>query len=274
MKQAIAILWLAMAAYAEDQTPSTPATFDRPGYESPLPILLEVGTYHHGVTNGQGYWRGADATLWLRHNPRFTPVFMFNSQTRPGVTQQNVGFFSFANWTKNFYTTQGFSVTPKREGFSIFPQQRVDFKGFYKTPFAKRGLVLSAGFTHFSFGPIVKGNMYNTGFILYRPRAIIEGNYFLNVNQPGTKIGSSASLAVQRGQEGKQWTGVVVSGGKEVYSYIAATPLEVNLNSVSAQIFLRRWITRHYGYYVAFDHQTRFTAYSRTGATARMFFDF
>ncbi|MBM3786447.1 MAG: YaiO family outer membrane beta-barrel protein [Acidobacteria bacterium] len=268
------LMSLCCGAWAENaQSPATPATFDRPGYESPLPVLLEVGTYHHGVSNGQGYWRGADAAIWLRHNPRFTPVFLFNSQTRPGIRQQNIGFFSFANWTKNFYTTQGFSVTPERRGFSIFPQQRYDLKGFYKVPF-NRQLILSAGYSHFSFQSPVKGHIYNGGFIFYRPRTIIEGNYFLNRNQPFDKIGHAASLAVQRGQEGRYWIGTVVGGGKEVYSYIATTPLEVNLNSVSMQIFLRKWITRHYGYYVSFDHQTRFTAYSRTGATARMFFEF
>ena len=55
------ILAIAMTAAGWGQTKETPATFERPGYESPLPVLLEVGTYHSGVTNGYGYWRGADA---------------------------------------------------------------------------------------------------------------------------------------------------------------------------------------------------------------------
>ena len=267
------VMALALATAAWGQTQETPATFERPGYESPLPVLLEVGTYHSGVTNGYGYWRGADAALWLRHNPRFTPVFLFNSQTRPGVTQQNFGFFSFANWTKNFYTTQGFSVAPERNGVTLFPHQRYDVKGFYKAPF-NRQLVLAAGYSRFSYGKIVKGNLYNAGFIYYPRKMVVEGNYFINHNQPGDKISSSGSLAVQRGQEGKYWAGVVVGGGKEVYTYIATTPLEVNLNSVSTQVFLRKWLSRHYGVYVSLDHQTKFSAYSRTGVTGRMFFEF
>ena len=66
-------LLLLPAAFAE-QSPNTPATFERPGYESPLPVLLEVGTYHNAVSNGYGYWRGADATIWIRKNPRFTQI--------------------------------------------------------------------------------------------------------------------------------------------------------------------------------------------------------
>lgn len=267
----IAFLMGALAAWGQSQ--DTPATFERPGYESPLPVLLEVGTYHSGVNNGYGYWRGADATLWLRNNPRFTPVFMFNSQTRPGVTQQNFGFFSFANWTKNFYTTQGFSYAPQTQGYSLFPHTRVDGKAFYKTPFNRR-LVVAAGYSHYSFSSLLKGDIYNAGFIYYPRKMIVEGNYFLNRNQPGNHLSSSASLAVQRGQEGRYWVGAVVGGGKEVYTYIATTPLEVNLDSVSTQIFFRKWLSRHYGYYVAFNHQTKFSAYSRTGVTGRMFFEF
>ena len=271
MRSLFLTVLVSLAAWG--QTQETPATFERPGYESPLPVLLELGTYHSGVSNGYGYWRGADATLWLRHNPRFTPVFMFNSQHRPGAAQQSFGFFSFANWSKNFYTTQGFSFAPERSGYSLFPQQRYDVKGFYKASF-NRQLVLAAGYSHYTFGGPFKGDIYNGGFIYYRPRMIIEGNYFLNRNQPGDKIGNAGSLAVQRGQEGRYWVGAVVGGGKEVYSYLATTPLEVNLNSVSTQVFFRKWLSRHYGYYVSLDHQTKFGAYSRIGMTGRMFFEF
>jgi YaiO family outer membrane protein len=268
------LFWIACTALsAWGQSTDNPATFERPGYESPLPVLVEVGTYHSGVTNGYGYWRGADSSIWLRHNPRFTPVFMFNSQSRPGVTQQNFGFFSFANWSKNFYTTQGFSIAPERKGFSLFPHQRFDVKGFYKSPF-NRQLVLAAGYSRFSFAGPAKGHIYNAGFIYYPRKMVVEGNYYLSRNQPGNKISSSASLAVQRGQEGRYWVGTVIGGGKEVYTYIATNPLEINLDSVSTQIFFRKWLTRHYGYYVALDHQTKFGAYSRTGVTGRMFFEF
>ncbi len=258
---------------AAEQTTSTPATFERPGYEEPLPVLLELGTYHQAVNNGYGYWRGAEASLWLRHNPRFTPVIQFNSQTRPGVTQQSIGLFTYANWSKNFYTTQGFSFTPQRTGFSLFPRERFDGKGYYKVPFNRR-LVLDGGFSYISFGPAIHSQLYNTGFIYYPNKMVVEGNLFVSRNQPGNKIGSSGSVAIQRGQEGKYWVGVVLGGGKEVYNTIAVTPLEVNFDSVSTQIFLRKWISRHYGYYISFDHQTKFGAYTRNGITGRMFFEF
>ena len=133
---------------------------------------------------------------------------------------------------------------------------------------------MAAGYSHFSFGSLVKGDIFNTGFIYYPRKMMVEGNYYLNRNQPNSLLSSSASLAVQRGQEGKHWVGAVVGGGKEVYIYIVTTPLEVNLNSVPTQLFFRKWFNPHYAYYVSLDHQTKFGAYSRTGMTGRMFFEF
>ncbi len=251
------------------------ATFEKPGYESPLPVMVEVGTYHSHLSNGIGYWRGAEASIWIRNNPRFTPVFMFNSQTRPEGTQQNYGFFSYANWTKSFYTTQGFSVTPlvKQDVPLLFPRQRYDVKGFYKTGFNKK-LVLSTGFTYFDFRGPVKGQIYSAGFLYYPHKMVIEGNYNINRNQPGNQISSSANLSAQYGREGKYWLGATVGGGKELYTYVAKSPLEVNLNGYSAQVFLRKWITRRVGYVVGVDHQNKLGFYSRIGGYGRMFFEF
>lgn len=270
-------LLLLPVAFCAEQNPSqdTPATFERAGYESPLPILVEVGTYHSYLSNGQGYLRGADASIWIRNNPRFTPVFLFNSQTRPEGTQQNYGFFSYANWTKKFYTTQGFSVTPfaKQDSALLFPRQRYDVKGFYKPTFNKR-LVLSSGFTYFDFRGPVKGQIYSVGFLYYPNKMVVEGNYNINRNQPGNHLSSSANMSAQYGKEGKYWLGATVGGGKEVYSYVAKTPLEVNLTGYSAQVYFRKWLTRHTGFVLGMEHQNKLGFYSRIGGYGRMFFEF
>lgn len=248
-------------------------SFEKQGYESPLPVLLETGTYQYGTTNGYGYWRGADATLWLRGNARFTPIFQFNSQTRPTGTQQNYGFLSFANWSPNFYTTQGVSFSPSRPGAAWFPNQRVDFKAHYKVPWNRRFL-LTSGLTHYRFDSPIHGNLYSAGFLYYFPKLIVEGNYYLNHNQPNHRIGHSGTLSAQYGREGRYWVGATVGGGKEVYTYIVETPLEVNLNGVSTTLFFRKWFNRHYGIYAAYDQQTKFGAFSRHGGIGRMFFEF
>jgi YaiO family outer membrane protein len=187
------------------------------------------------------------------------------------VTQQFYGLFSFANWSRNFYTTQGFSYATPRNGVSLFASRRLDLRGFYKLPVLERRLLVTAGISHFRFERPARGQIYSTGFLFYAKRFIVEGNYFVNQNQPGNKIGQAGSLAVQYGQEGKYWVGTVLGGGKEVYLFIARTPLEVNLDSVSTQIFLRKWLNRHYGVFVAMDQQTKFGTFTRVGVTGRLF---
>ena len=274
MSLRIFVWWGLLPWILAGQTGGAPVTFERSGYESPLPVLVEVGTYHNAVSNGFGYWRGADATLWLRKIPRFTPVLQFNSQTRPGVTQQSYSVFSFATWSRNFYTTQGVSYAAPRNGVSLFASRRLDLRGFYKLPVLERRLLVTAGVSQFRFTGPARGQIYSTGFLYYGKRVIVEGNYSVIRNQPGSKIGQAGSLAVQYGQEGKYWFGTVLGGGKEVYMFIARTPLEVNLDSVSTQIFLRKWLNRHYGVFVAVDQQTKFGAFTRAGVIGRLFFEF
>ena len=271
----ILLISLASGIMAQNQSADPKPTFERPSYESPLPVLLELGTYHAHISNGIGYWRGADASIWIRNNPRFTPVFMFNSQTRPEGTQQNYGFFSYYNWSKSFYTTQGFSVTPfvEQNRPLLFPRQRYDVKAHYKTAFNKK-LVLTSGFTYFDFRNSAKGQIYSAGFLYYPTKMVIEGNYNVNHNQPGDHLSSSANLSAQYGREGKYWFGATVGGGKEVYSYVARTPLEINVAGYSAQVFFRKWLTRHTGFMLGVEHQNKLGLYTRIGGYGRVFFEF
>ena len=270
----LSLVILAGTAAAQRPDSGGPATFERPGYEGPLPVLADVGTYQFGATNGYGYWRGYDAYVWIRKSPRFMPVFIFDSQTRPDGTQQNYAFFSYANWSKSFYTTQGFSFAPHRDGKAVYwPGERYDFKAFYKLP-ASRRVVLNSGFTYFDYPGPVHGEIYNAGFLYYPRKMVVEGNLYLNHNSPGNLWSGAGSLAVQYGQEGKYWLGAVAGGGKEVYRFFNNTALEVNLGSYSFQVFYRKWISRHTGFVLAFDNQHKFNAYTRFGAFGRMFFEF
>ena len=54
-------------------------------------------------------------------------------------------FRSFANWSKNFYTTQDASYVPQRNDISLFACRRFDLKGFYELPVLEQRFLLSAG---------------------------------------------------------------------------------------------------------------------------------
>jgi len=253
-------------------------TFEKPAYETPLPMRLEVGTYHSYAGKNYGYWRGTDAELWIRYSKRFIPVLMIDSQTRPQGTQQNYGFFSYMNWTKSFYTTQGVSFAPQLSPFGTtqpiyFPKQRYDVKAYYKLP-SEPSLVLDAGITYLDYGGPIKGEIYSAGFIYYPKKMVVDGNLFVNHNQPGGMVTAAGSVSAQYGREGKYWVGATVSGGHEAYRYLATRPVDVNLNGYSTQVFFRRWLSRHTGFVLSFDQQTKFTAYSRIGVSGKMFFEF
>src|SRR5260370_29567293 len=101
-------LWAALGIAQTSQPIG--AALDR---TSQLPFRLEVGGYGSHVNQGYGDWNGAQSVLWIRSNPIFIPAIFFDSQARPGGTQQNYGFLSYLNWSKSFYTVQGFSAAPQ-----------------------------------------------------------------------------------------------------------------------------------------------------------------
>lgn len=269
MNPAILSALLATACLA--QTPLPPG----PSQDLPqLPFRLEVGGYGSHVTNGYGDWRGAQTMLWIRTNPVFIPLIFFDSQTRPGGTQQNYGFFSYLNWSKSFYTTQGFSAAPQNDPAAIyFPKRRYDVKANWKVP-PSRSFVLGAGYTRFDLGAAGHGQIFNVGALWYHRKLVLEGNAFINRNQPGDLVSGSGSIALQYGQEGKSWFGVNAGGGHQLYQYVGQTPFNVRLNGYNAQTFYRKWLSRHVGIVVTFDYQDLLGNYRRVGGGSNLFFEF
>ncbi len=271
------VLWFLVAGSdaGSAQTASTPQT---PAQPPPVlgthPIRLELGGYVHHVDRGFGNWRGLEAQLWIPTNPRFIPVFLVDSQTRPTGTQQSYGFFSYLNWTDSFYTTQGFSLSPRRNDTAVyFPDQRYDIKAHWKVP-PQKNLILAGGYTYYDLGPQGHGQIFNVGTIYYHEKLVLEGNLFINRNQPGALESTSGSLAAQYGTEGHYWAGVVLSGGRELYQSVSFQPIDIRFSSYSARAFYRKWLSRHLGVVVFFDYQDKLQAYRRVGLSSRIFFEF
>jgi YaiO family outer membrane protein len=274
IQKIVAALLGASACLGQVQQPPAPAPPGEPAYEV-LPFRLELGGYENHVDSGYGDWRGADAQLWYRGNQFFIPAFFFESQTRPTGTQQNYAFFSYLNWSKSFYTTQGFSGAPQTNGPSAiyFPKRRYDIKANWKLP-PSRSFVLGVGFTDFDLGAPGHGQIFNLGGLWYHRKLVLEGNFFVNRNQPGALYSSSGSLAMQYGQEGKHWFGATASGGHELYRLVGETPFDVNFNGYSFQAFYRKWVTRHAGFVTTLNYEDKLMAFRRIGATVNLFFDF
>jgi hypothetical protein len=66
----------------------------------------------------------------------------------------------------------------------------------------------------------------------------------------------------------------MASGGRELYYYAGLSPVNVKLASVTANLFYRRWLSRHMGYVVGMLLEDKLDAYARVGMSARLFFEF
>jgi YaiO family outer membrane protein len=257
-----------------------PAADDPPAGQPPAagseqpPIRVELGGYANYVDHGYGTWEGSESQIWFRGNRYFVPAIMVESQTRPTGTQQNVAFFSYLNWSKSFYTVQGFSAAPQRDAGAIyFPKRRYDIKA-YKKLTSGQNFVLGAGYTRFDLGAAGHGQIFNLSSLYYHGKLVLEGNLFVNRSQPGDLYSASGTVSAQYGREGRYWFGVTAGGGRELYQYVGQTPFEVQFASYSLRTFYRKWFTRHVGAVVSFDYLDKVMAYRRTGGSIHLFFEF
>jgi YaiO family outer membrane protein len=257
---------------AQDPSSNGPATAVAGGYAL-SPIRVELGGYSSYVNNGFGPWSGGQAQLWYRSR-FFTPAFTVDRQTRPQGTQWNYAFFSYANWSKSFYTTQGFSWAPQKDPLDVyFPQKRYDIKGYWKL-LSEKNFVIDAGFTRFDLGAPGHGQIFSAGSLYYHGKWVIDGNLFINRSQPGDLYSASGLLAVQHGQEGRYWVGVTAGGGRELYQLAGQTPFEARFTSYSLGAFYRRWFSRHAGVVFSGQFLNKLDAYRQAGGSASLFFEF
>jgi len=270
---AVAMAAVSLGVCLAQQSSTGPRTLELAPAQ-PLPFRFEMGAYGSQLDRGLGTWRGNEAQLWIRSSSRFIPMVGFDNHTRPEGTQNNYSFFSYMNWNKSFYTVQGFSVAPQRNPRAVFfPRTRFDVKANWKVPPARR-LVLGAGYTRFDLGGPVQGQIFNVGAQYYYGKLVVDGNLFINRNQPGDLVSGSGSLTALYGREWNYWVGVTAGGGRELYRYIGLGPVDVRRSSYTINTFYRKWLSRHFGVVFSFDYQNRMDAYRRVGVASKLFFEF
>jgi len=237
------------------------------------PIRLEVGGYSSQVNNGFGNWSGEQAQLWYRSR-FFTPAFTVDRQTRPGGTQWNYAVFSYLNWSRSFYTTQGYSWAPQNGSDAIyFAKRRYDVRGYWKLPPEQR-FVIDAGYTRFDLGAAGHGQIFSAGSLYYHGKWVFDANLFINRSQPGDLYSASGIFSAQYGQECHHWWGVTAGGGHELYQLAGQTPFEASFTSYSLSTFYRQWLSKHTGIVVSGEYLDKLDAYRRAGGSMRLFFEF
>jgi len=274
------LIWVLLGAAAArfacgaDPDPDASATDGAPaGSYSLSPIRLELGGYSSHATSGLGTWSGGQTQLWYRSR-YFTPSFTVDRQTRPGGTQWNYAFFSYMNWSKSFYTIQGYSWAPQKDPNAVyFPQRRYDIRGYWKLP-PEQKFLIGAGYTRFDLGAPGHGQIFSAGSLYYHGKWVLDGNLFINRSQPGDLYSASGLFTAQYGQEGRHWFGVTGGGGRELYQLVGQTPFEVHFMSYSLSTFYRHWLSKHTGVVVSGEYIDKLDAYRRARGSVHLFFEY
>jgi len=261
---------VAMRAQDPDAAPAAPAVL-------PVqPLRLELGGYGDYFQNAGGWWRGFDSTLWIRKSPKFVPALTFDSRTSNAGTERYYSFFSYANWTPNFFTTQAVAGTPDGGTATLpllFPRLRYDAKAWWKLPPHRRA-VAGLGFTRYTLDNRLSGTIINPGLLYYTGPLVFDLEGFVNRTEPGSFWSGSGLLAVQQGREGNHWVGVSVGAGRQTYRELMNLPLAVRFASVSVDTFYRKWLTRNFGVVVSAGYFDAFHTYQRFLVTGHIFFEF
>ena len=170
------------------------------------PGELELGGYGTDFSNGGGWWRGFDSTLWFRKSSKFIPAFTFDNRTTNSGTQRYYSLFAYANWTPNFFTTQSIAGSAASDVI-LFPRLRLDGKAWWKLPPSRR-IVAGLGVTRYTLGGGQNGLIVNPSVSYYRTSWVFDGEGFLNQTNPGGLWSGSGLFLIQYGQEGKRLAGV------------------------------------------------------------------
>jgi YaiO family outer membrane protein len=133
---------------------------------------------------------------------------------------------------------------------------------------------LNGGYTKLYFGDPVRGRVVRTGAVYYWERFVFQGNLFMNTSEPGDRKSKAANAAMQYGQEGRYWLGVVAGGGREAWQTLALTPQDAEFSSYSTSVFLRKWLAPTYGIATSYGYTSKRTAYRIHAVELSFFLDF
>ncbi|MGH9786090.1 MAG: YaiO family outer membrane beta-barrel protein [Terriglobia bacterium] len=240
---------------------------------APRRYHLELTSFDYNVSNGFGHWAGGGLSLSYKWNERLSTAGEIVAQRRPGETQPLLGGAARIEWSPWFYTDLALSGGGPNDPAAFFPRVRYDWTANLKPPWAP-GLILNGGFTQLFFGDPVRGHVFRSGAVYYWRRFVFQGTLFLNTSHPGDRKSKSANGAMQYGQEGRYWIGLIGGGGREAWQTLALTPQDAEFTSYSGSVFFRKWLSPAYGIHASYGYMVKRGAYRIHSTEFKFFFDF
>ncbi len=265
--------WLCPALLAQTGAATEPPAAPSASYETAHHYRLEASSFDNMVSNGFGQWWGGGVNLSWQPSHRLMTSGGIVWQRRPGETEQFGGWRTLVNWSKWFYTDVTVSGGGPQDPAAFFPRFRYDLTANLKVPWMPQ-LILTGGLTRLYFGAPNNGSIRRAGAIYYWRHFVFQGNLNFNDAQPGNHKSKSADGAVQYGQEGRYWVGLGAGRGREAWQTLALTPQDVEFESYSSSVFLRKWLARSYGVAFSYNYALKHTAYRIHGLEMKFFWDF
>jgi len=228
----------------------------------PTPFSIDVDLFHHRLDNGYSPWSGGGLRLAYA-GTRASPFATVTRQHRREGSQDNYGLGSYLILNRAMYAIAGFSVATGGTAV-LYPRLRWDVSLMTDTRVVP-GLVIATGFTRVSFGADATGTIASLGPIYYRGPLILSGVVRLNRDDVGGATTASGEFGGQYGAEGRSWIGASISGGREAYQVVSATPFDVAFTNVGASAFYQRWLTERTAITGRVEYQHKLEAYRRRG---------
>ena len=252
--------------------PATPAP--PPPQAVPKPFLgrFEVSQWGTSVSNGFGNWYGGGLHLFLDPTPKISLLGEIFYESRPNETEQAGVFGATIHLNKWFYVNLTASGGGPDNSSAFIPRYRYDLTGTLATPI--RGFLITGGWTRLQYGDPVGGRIIRAGFIQYAGKVVLQGTVNFNNTRPGNHKSVDGVGAIQIGQEGHYWLGLVAGGGTEAWQTLGLFPSTVQFDGYHMSVFARKWLTRRFGVVFQYNYLIKHTAYHSNGGEIRFFWQF
>lgn len=205
---------------------------------------IEVGANYEYLSPHRTYgdWRSGSVRFYHKCSSDFTYFLEGSFFSREKEGEAGLAVIGlYKDWSPWLYTYSSLSAGTTS---SYLPKVRLDHEFYFKVG-SEKNIVPSAGVTYIKYHDVHKDYIIYPGITYYGKGFVITYKYFLNKSQPGSVRSSSNLISLGIGQEGKSWTYLDVSYGKQAYlaTYLTS-PQEVRQNSFYTSLKHILWIRK------------------------------
>lgn len=218
-----------------------------------------------------GDWNAGNLVYYSTLSPDFTWFLQGSAYNRRGGNGLTGTAGAYKDWRDFLYT---YSSITAGSNSDYLPKFRADHDFNFKLGGGKN-YVITAGITYIDYFDDHSDLIISGGPTLYLTRWIIQYRLFYNKSNPGSIGSFSHLISAGYGEEGRQWTYLNLSFGKQAYLATSiAEPQAVNQDSFYTALQHRRWLKEYYGIFGDVSYFTLEDGYNKLGISCGFFYEF